>query len=1639
QLYKQSGLSEEHFLKIGVQITAAVIDIHREQILHNNISLANIVLNRADGRLNIIDFADASPINENREKVTTTNLQTEPGYLAPERSGRTIFPVDFRSDLYSIGMVFYRLLTGRLPFEFSEPSQLTHAHLARKAIPIQKISRTVSDPLSDIIMKLLEKNPGDRYAEAEHLLQDLNVCLNRKIPRQQSVFTIGKKSLLRDLSDSKKIFGRQKQHRLMVRTWNQVKTEKQIFLVKGAAGVGKTALVQSIDTPDILGSGVFIQGKFDQLQSNVPYRALTHAFGRLIERILSTTQDSYERWQKRLKRALGPNGRLITDLIPALEKVIGPQPPVAPLKPLEEKNRFAFVFHSFVEALCVKDQPVCLFFDDLQWVDKGSLELIRIICISPNIKHLMVAAAYRDNEVNETHNWSKLVSDLKQHEISITRVRVSPLGIDEISLWLSMLLKQSKDKVTDLVEAIFQKTGGNPFFINELLSSIHTKGFIKYVPEDGQWAWDTTGIKRLKVSRSVAGIIRERIDLLSKDAVDILQTASCFGNQFPLKALSIGDGRSPEIVKGHLAPALDHGIVICRPSRQNSRKAPAQFYFAHDSIQQYVYESLSETSKNRRHHRIGKELLAYHGKNADNYLFTIVSQLNAGRAIINDRDGLLELASLNRGGAEKSLESAAYDSALDFYQTGIHLLKKTADDLGNSPWQDQPDLCFSLYKGAAQAAFLMSEYDKMDDLISQVDQNVQDLVKKKRFYEIKISSLYARNRMDEAIDIALEFSKRLGVRFPRKPNKAHIIMGLMKTRVRLLGRDTRDLALLPEMKNPISLAVLRVLSCVTLAAFYSCPNLLPLIVFKSIDLSLKHGNTDASIFGYSGYGFILCGVLNKMDAGYRYGRLAMDLVKELAAKSIETRTTSTFCGLISHWTDHLKDTMPIQRVSFRTGLDTGDHQFAAISAVAYCTAAFHTGVPLDGVKKEMNTYMFHLQQIKQDVVSTKLGIFIQAVTNLSEKSQAPWKLKGELHDIDVIKPTLIQSNDQIALFTQFYLSCMLCVIFNRPQDAVRYADQTREYYESAQGIPDSACFIFYDTIARLSLAVQVNGRTKRKLISQAKANIRLMSRWASYCPANFIHKQELMQAMMYQVEGKADKASAYFRKSVDHASENQYVNDKALACEMAGRFFIASEEQVQAKKWLLKSHECYLEWGALAKARHMEETYSTPKITFTDSPGLEFQSQASAQYFNVNVDPDLIADHDLDVHTVLNASRAIAAETRLPALLKKLIHLIIENSGAQKAFLLLYSDNTLKIEAFARLNPDDIRILESRKFSEDTLDLPVSVVNYTLRTGESIILEDAGQSSQFQTDAYIISNRPVSILCMPIYNKNLTAGILYLENNLMKGVFTKQRLKILNILISQAVVSIENARLDEALLKEKRQKDAAVGEISLHKRLLKDMSAELAMVEEREKKAIADDLHDSVSQTLALGVLNLKRIEQVIDEDVKQDIGKVRDHLGRAVEEIRSLTFQLSPRILYDFGLVAALEWLSDDMRERYGLEVVFMNQATKSVNLNNSQKIIIYRAARELLINVVKHADTNLAFMILDKDADALVIKIKDKGKGFSIAENRSGNEGLGGFGLYSMQDRLLAINGQIRIVSESDKGTEIIIRVPVGKDHDK
>ncbi len=1642
-LLEQGSLLLEQTLRIAFKISEALEYIHANKIIHQNLCPANLIYNPATRRLNIIDFQSATdypvPISPAGHFEC---FRTDLAYIAPEQTGRTSISTDFRSDLYSLGTILYELVTGKPPFAITDPLQLIHSHIARQPTPPKALSPDLPVAVSDIILKLLAKTPNRRYQSAAGIKEDLKACLKQLQAGQKIAINIGAHDVPGKLEIPDKLYGRGPEIKQITAALEQARHgRREIVTIRGHSGVGKTSLIHTMERMGFFHPGYFIAGKFDQLHTNIPYSAVKSAFKLLIEQILTESEPEFERWRSKLLQALDPNGQLIIDIIPELEMIIGPQKPVSGLTLLEEKNRFGYVFTNFIHALIEGSRTIILFLDDLQWADHGSLELIRIILTSSGIRRLLFIGAYRDDELNQAAPWVQLVREIEQAGVPVRHVLLDPLSLPHIATLVSDALNCSMEQCRPISEIILAKTDGNPFFITEFLLSVDRRGFLQFDPIGKKWHWDLEKIRSMAVSDGVAGFLLKKIDQLSPATVSMLKTASCIGSRFDLKTLSIVCRTGMKDIIDSLRQAVNAGVVSCMTDLRfinksdlstETRGKPIEGRFSHDSIQKAVFGLIPGHQRAMTHWKIGNRLLTYYAKREiEPQLFAIVNQLNAGRPEILDDEGKQLLIELNLRAGKKAKAAAAYESAYDYFKTGCKILESfhAMDRSENFMWQRFPDLCLAHYEGAAETAFLTGKYKEMDHLITVVDQNVRSLHKKAKVYEIKTGSLYARGQMNAAIEVALTYAGGLGIRIPRNPGKRHILSGIFRIRRILANKTLEDLAELPPMKDPNTLAALQVLSCATLAAFYSRPNLLPMIVFTSIRFSLRYGNTDGSIFGYAGYGMMLCAVFSDMNQGYAFGKLALRLVDDMQVHKIRARITATVYGFINHWKEHLGRTLPPLEKGLLAGLETGDHQFVSTCARRYCSGLFFLGRDLVETDTKTSYYLNLIKSLKINVAHTSMCILKQGIQNLRLGDNEPWHLRGRCYDMELMESRLQKANDRFALFFQFSMSCMLCYLFGRIEKAATFSDRARRYHEAARGMPEHAAYIFYDALIRL--AGEKTSFNRLRIFRQVGANRRLLKKWFRFSPVNFSQKYFLVQAEYCRQTGDDARAEKYYTRAIEAAGANGYLHDEAIANERAALFYQSVDNPRAAKDFMLRAHQGFQKWGADALARDLEKRFPQLLTDIEDPAMPEIFSPVSKPAAANSTDAELIQKHDMDIYTVLEASRVIARETEIKPLMACLIRLIIQNSGASKAFLVLKSDHRLKVEAFAQTNPEKIDVLQSIPIDDQRLPLPISIIHYVVRSGESVILDSNHEGNRFRYDRHIIEKRPLSALCTPVFSKNNKLGVLYLENNLTEGAFSKERLQILDILISQAAVSIENSMLYEKLHREADQKSKAVGDIIIHKKLLQDMSAQLAAAEEKERKAIADDLHDSVTQTLALSILKLKQFSRQAKGEKLLQLSEIREHLEHAVDEIRSLTFQLSPRVLYDFGLQAAIEWLADDMQKKFGLVVHVKSMIDNALELNATIRVILFRATRELLINVFKHAKTNTAGVRLFIDKNYLNILVEDHGAGFS--EIRDTQNKSGGFGLCSIGERLQALDGKMIINSEPENGTRIVLRVPL------
>ena len=1425
------------------------------------------------------------------------------------------------------------------------------------------------------------------------------------------------------------LFGRSEEHKTILDAWEKTSTTKQIISVTGISGSGKTALVKSIGDR-LSRKGVrFAYGKFDQAGRRLPYSALVTALSSVVAWILSREKDEFDRWKTKIDAALKDDASLITDIIPDLVHIIGTPLSAQILSPMAEKNRLEYLFKKFFKALTEPGQPLLVFIDDLQWADSSSMNLIRSICMDNEIDTLLFIGACRTDGCSTGTPWFMLLSELaaKQNNKSqLTHLNLQPLKENDTCEFLAHALHRSVKNVGHLGEIVFNKTGGIPILIREFLLSLEEKKLI--VSRRSLWSWNLHKIGEEPVHQNAAVLIAERIGRLEARQLDILLTAACLGNHFDLKTLAFCCGLSLQQTAQVLTKALKNGLLILEREQDihidiADASHHSKYLFAHDIIQNELLARKKRRELVKKKGRMGMKLLTcLDSANSPNELLLVVSLLNSAE---NEFHCLLDLhrfALLNYKSGLETLQRGAYELALDFFKKAIELLDLLVENEVDviTIWDLDFELSLELHQGAAQAAFFLSKYEEMDKYIDSADEHVEEPIRKTALYEIKTSSLYARNRLDEAIRVSLGFVRLLGVNLKEHPGKLDVLFGLAITSFRLRKRCIESLSELQPMKDPKSLAALRVLSCVTLAAFYGRPNLLPLIVFESIHLSLKYGNTESSAFGYAGYGFILSGVMNRLEEANRFGNLALDLLKRYEFKSAEARTKMTVHVFITHWRRRAADVLPGLLDAYRAGLEAGDHQFASICCSSYCSFAFHCGKALPRLYRELTEFAEVIKSLKQDVVLSDINLFRQAVLNLTTRTAAPWLLKGALPHMEQGPLKGLEAGNDFSHFNRNYLSLLLCLIFKRDKEGVAFADEAMKQYETSLSLPESYGFLFYDSLARLSLLADCSWSARRKYLHRINKNLKKLKLWAEKVPVNVQHKYDLVQALLFAYQKQHEKAAQCFYSAVTGAKNNKYLNDQAMAAESAGRFFMSIEDQKAATHYMSMARKVYFKWGAMAKVVHMEQHY----------PPFLFDEKTDKKKGNQH-------DGGNHIHLVLEASRAIAKETRLATIMSRLTEQVMEHSAAEKAVILLVENENLRLQASAEKDSDKIEILQDTPFDQEPNTTPTSIINYVMRSHQPLLLADAATSEIFSSDPYIATRPFLSILCMPIFSKNSCKGILYLENSNAQNAFNENQLRMLDILLGQAIVSIENAKLYKDLYIEKEQQQVVRRVADTQRRLIKNISAELAMAEERERRNIADDLHDSVTQNLALSVLDLKKIEmEDLEAEHKNRIGAIQERLGETVEQIRSLTFQLSPKILYDFGLLAALEWLAEDITAKYGLEVSLVNRLASpngELQLNEITSLTLYRAIRELLINACKHADADLVVVTMACEHDELTVIVTDNGKGFNKTHLPTMKNPGKGFGLVSMQERIEALAGLVYIDIERAQGSKITISIPL------
>ncbi|WP_017315697.1 trifunctional serine/threonine-protein kinase/ATP-binding protein/sensor histidine kinase [Mastigocladopsis repens] len=1544
-LMRERDFTLAECLNIAIAVTESLSYIHAANIIHKDINPSNIVLNPETGLLKIIDFGIATVLT--RENPTFKNPNVIEGtlaYMSPEQIGRMNRTLDYRTDFYSLGVTFYKLLTKQLPFTTDDVLELVHCHIAKQPPPPHIVNSEIPLVVSDIVMKLMAKNAEQRYQSAWGLLADLHEC----ITQLQASGTICEFPLAtQDISDKfhipQKLYGREAEVRALLAAFERVATDVnltsprqspqweepsvppaeeqrlriayiestvrsegnprllvaqksqtpafpstegrqgglgrvEMMLVAGYSGIGKSALVQEIYKPITSKRGYFISGKFDQFGRNIPYSAIVSAFKELVRQLLTETEDLLQHWREKILAAVGPYGQVIIDVIPEVELIIGKQPDVPEVEPTESQNRFNRVFQNFIRVFCAKEHPLVIFLDDLQWVDSATLKLIELMMTDSETQYLFLIGAYRDNEVNATHLLMMTLEKLRKQGQTINSITLAPLGLESISQLIAETLHSDISTVRPLAELVLRKTFGNPFFVNEFLKTLHTEYLITFNFAYHRWEWNLAQIEAKDITDNVVELMIGKLKKLPESTQQVLRLAACVGAQFDLNTLCVICEKSTSEIFSDLVTAVQAGLIL--PTSELDKDLFIQNYkFLHDRVQQAAYALIDENQKQAVHLQIGRNLLQ---KNSPqilfNKLFEIVDHLNFGVALVTHQAERDEIARLNLMAGQKAKAAVAYVAAVRYLTVGMEFLAINS-------WQTNYELTLALYVEATEAAYLSLNFEQMEQWATVVLQQAKNLLDKVKVYEVKIQSSRAQRQQLQALKIGLQVLELLGVALPSSPTQSDVQQALLETKLALSGKNIQDLSNLPPMTdaNKLASATMRILNSLLSSAYQAAPALYPLLACKQVNLSLKHGNAPLSAIGYAMYGVILNGVVQDVEGAEQFGSLALSLIERFNANSLKNKALLTIAGCIIHGKHHVRESISLAQEAYSSAVENGDFEMAAYAAAFECSYSYLTGLELTKLEQKIANYNDAFPQLKQEM-NLSHQICHQVVINLLERTENPCHLLGE----EQLLPLLL-ATERCSISPFYVYKLMLCFLFGELTEALKNAASAEQYLHEVPGVLQVPLFHFYDSLVQLAVYPSVPYSEQEQLLLKVTSHQEKMLKWAHHAPMNFQHKYDLVEAEKARVLGQVFEAEEFYERAIQGANDNEYIQEEALAYELAAKFYLARAREKIARTYMQEAHYCYRRWGATAKVKDLEAKY--PQL-LTKSPVVSHTQDT--RITNPTTTTASRSKEGLDLATVMKASLAISGEIVLDKLLSSLMKILIENAGAQKGFLILETSGQLLIEASGEVNSSiEGNTYQTKVLQSIPIDnrLPASIINYVVRTKESVVLNDATSEGNFTLDLYIQQHQTKSVLCAPLVNQGQLQGIIYLENNLITNAFTPNELKFIKILSSQAAISIENARLYNNLEEYNRTLETKVEERT------QELSQALEHLKATQEELIQSEKMAALGQLIA-GVAHEINTPLGV---IRSCAGNISNFLNQTLLELPSLFQSLSVEQKQDF------------------------------------------------------------------------------------------------------------------------------------------
>ncbi len=1355
------------FLRLAISIARAVGSLHAAGLIHKNIKPANVLVNSATGDVWLTGFGIASRLRRERQSPEPPEVIAGTlAYMAPEQTGRMNRSIDSRSDLYALGVTLYETLTGSLPFTPSDPMELVHCHIARKPTPPSERLQNVPTPVSAIIIKLLAKTAEDRYQTAAGVESDLRRCLadwETRCPIDE--FPLAEHDTPDRLLIPEKLYGRVREVETLIASFDRVVKSgaPELVLVSGYSGIGKSSVVNELHRVLVPPRGLFASGKFDQSKRDIPYSTLVQALQNLVRPLLGKSDTELSGWRDAILEALGPNGRLMVDVVPELKLIIGDQPPVPALPPQDAQRRFQLVFRRFISAFARPEHPLALFLDDLQWLDAATLDLLEDTLTQSDVRHLMLIGAYRDNEVDSSHPLMRRLDAIRKTGATVHEIALAPLTRKDLAWLITDSLHCEPERATPLAELLHEKTAGNPFFAIQFISALAEEGLLTFDYDEKRWSWDVNSIRIKGYTDNVVDLLVGRLNRLSAETQKALQLLACFGNSAEFTMLEMVSRASNEDTHGRLSEAVQAGLIV---------RTEHYDRFVHDRVQEAAYSLIPEESRAEAHLRIGRLLVAHTPpESRDERIFEILNQLNRGAALITSRGEREQLAELNLIAGKRAKASTAYESALNYLSTGSALFV-------DESWEHRHELSFQLELHRAECEFLTGKSSAAEERLAILSSRAANVVELASVACLRMDLYTTYDQRDRAVAVCLDYLRHFGIEWSPHPAEEEGRLEYERIWSRLGTTDIEHLIELPVMRDPATLATLDVLTKAMPAAMFTDAKLGSLLICRAVNLSIEHGNTDGSCFAYVYLGMIAGPHFGNYNVGFEFGNLGYELIEKRGLRRFQARTYMLFGSHVMPWTKHIRACRAVVQRTFDAANKIGDLCFAAYSCNNMNTNLLAAGDPLMVVQREAERGLEFAQKARFglviDIIAAQLGL-IRTLRGLTKKF-------GSFSDdlLDEIRfAGQLARDPTLALPECFYWIRRLQAHFL----AAEYAsaiDASLRAQSLLWAVPsnfETAEYHFYGALSHAASWDSALPDQREQHFEAVTTHHRQLEIWAENCAENFENRAALVGAEIARIEGRTLDAERLYEQAIRSAHANEFVHNEAVANELAARFYAARGFGKIAHTYLRDARYCYLRWGAEGKVRQLDQVY--PHLREEEPlPGPRSTILAPLEY--------------LDLATVIKVSQAVSGEIVLEKLIDTLMRTATEHAGAERGLLILRRGIEQRIEAEATISGGAVVV---RRGEAAVSALPESIVHYVVRTHECVILDDAAAMNPFSADTYIRERHARSILCLPLINQGKPIGALYLENNLTPHVFTSTRTAVLKLLASQAAISLQNTRL----------------------------------------------------------------------------------------------------------------------------------------------------------------------------------------------------------------------------------------------------